>query len=348
MPGKKTTRSDRLLKVLDRYRETVVIMHNNPDPDAMAAGWALRLLVHQRLKKPVRLLGRGPILRAENIQFVKLLKPPIDLVDELVSDEGMATVLVDCSASSVNHLLGGQAPPVAVIDHHEAKGNGVRTAYRDIRPNVTASASIAVEYMREQGMKPNAELATALVYAIRTEMIGANTELSQLDHSALQWLSGRAAYDVLSEIENPPLPRYYYEELLLGLDSVLVYEDSAVCFLPRITAAEVVGEMADLLVRCDALQCVLCGARVGDDLLLSARSKGDDRTALKLLDVALGKLGYFGGHIHRAGGKVSISAIGKDLDELQRVIRKRWLVACGSTSRRGRRLVRRKEITKRR
>ncbi|GJM24507.1 MAG: DHH family phosphoesterase [Phycisphaerae bacterium] len=348
MPGKNAKRSDRLLKVLDRYRETVVVMHNNPDPDAMAAGWALRLLVQRRLKKPVRLLGRGPILRAENLQFVQLLKPPIDLVDELVSDEGMATVLVDCSASSVNHLLGGQAPPVAVIDHHEAKSNKVRTIYRDVRSNVTASASIAVEYMREQGMKPSAQLATALVYAIRTEMIGANKELSRLDHSALQWLSGRAAYDLLSEIENPPLPRYYYEELLLGLDSVLVYADSAVCFLPRITAAEVVGEMADLLVRCDALQCVLCGARVGDDLLLSARSKGNDRMALELLDRALGGLGHFGGHYHRAGGKVNVSATGRDLDDLQRDIRKRWLNACGNTTLRGRRLVRRKEITKRR
>ena len=347
MASKRLKRSDRLLSVLDEYREVTVIMHNNPDPDAIAAGWALFLLVNQRLRKPVRLVGRGPILRAENLQFIKLLQPPIELVDEISLDAHTATVLVDCSPASVNHLLGGQIAPVAVVDHHESKDDGFRIPFRDMRPKATASASITAEYMREQRLEPAPQIATALLYAIRTEMIGARKALSRLDHSALRWLSGFAEYDVLSKIENPPLPRYYYEELLLGLDSALVYSDSAVCFLPRITAAEIVGEFADLLIRCDGLQCVLCGSRVGDDLLLSARSKGDERTALALLNQVLHGLGHFGGHLHRAGGKICVPKSGMDSDELEHELRTRWLDACGSSIRRGQRLVGRKEIARR-
>ena len=110
------------------------------------------------------------------------------------------------------------------------KKDGFRIPFRDVRPKATASASISTEYLREQYMEPSPEMATALVYAIRTEMIGARKALSRLDHSALRWLSGSADYDLLSEIENPPLPQHYYEELLWGLESVLVYSDSALCF----------------------------------------------------------------------------------------------------------------------
>ncbi|MBU0716709.1 MAG: DHH family phosphoesterase [Planctomycetes bacterium] len=347
MASQKRKRSDRLLSVLGEFDETMVIMHNNPDPDAIATGWALLLLVDRRLHKPVRLLGRGPVLRAENVQLLKLLQPPIELVEEISPDAHTATVLVDCSPASANHLLGGDNPPVAVIDHHESTGDGFRIPFRDLRPKVTASASIATEYMREQRLDPPPAVATALLYAIRTEMIGARKALSRVDHSALRWLSGFAEYDVLFEIENPPLPRYYYEELLLGLDSVLVYADSAVCFLPRITAPESVGEVADLLIRCDHLKYVLCGGRIGDDFLFSARSKGDKHTALTLLNPVLSGLGNFGGHRHRAGGKISVPMSGMDSDELEQAVRTRWLDACGSTVRRGQRLVGRKEIMRR-
>ncbi len=344
MASKRVKRSDRLLGVLGEYRETMVVMHNNPDPDAMATGWALLTLIKRRLRKPARLMGGGPILRAENQQFVKLLRPPIELVDEITPGAHTATVLVDCSPASFNHLLGGQRAPIAVIDHHESKGDGFRIPFRDERPKATASASIVTEYMREQDVEPSSEMATALVYAIRTEMVGARKALSRLDHSALRWLSGFADFDVLFEIENPPLPQHYYEELLLSLENVLIFSDSAFCLLPRITAPEIVGEFADLLVRSDGLQCVLCGGRLGNNLLFSARSKGDDRTALVLLNHVLRELGHSGGHRHRAGGKICLSTCGKNPEELERELRMRWLDACHSPTRRGRRLVGRKEI----
>jgi len=347
MTTQRLKRSDRLLRVLDEYDETMAITHNNPDPDAIATGWALLLLVGGRLHKPGRLLGRGPVLRAENLQFIKLLQPPLELVDQIIPDARTATVLVDCSPASVNHLLGGDKPPVAVIDHHESKSDGFRLPFRDMRAKVTASASIATDYLREQRLKPPAAVATALLYAIRTEMVGTRKALSRTDHSALRWLSGFADHDVLFEIENPPLPRYYYEELLLGLDSVFVYADSAVCFLPRITAPESVGEVADFLIRCDRLEYVLCAARVGDDLLLSARSKGEGCTALTLLGHVLRGLGHFGGHLHRAGGKICVPSTGMDSDGLEQEVRARWLDACGSTVRRGQRLVGRRELMRR-
>lgn len=337
-------RSDRLLHVLEEYRSIIIVAHNNPDPDAIAAGWALLALVKERLRRPTRLVGRGPILRAENLQFLRLLKPPIRLVEDIEVGPRTATVLVDCAAGSLNHLLAGKSNPVAVIDHHESKSDGLRIQFRDTRPRITASATIAAMYLREQGLDPSPEMATALLYAIRTEMQGARSALSAPDHTALRWLSGYAEYDVLSDIENAPLPRHYYEELLLALDHVLVYADSAVCFLPRITGPEILGEVADLLIRGDGLNYVLCGGKHGDEFLLSARSKRRGKDVVSLLRHVLYNLGHCGGHRHRAGGKVEAAVTGRNIEATERKLRTRWLDACSITRRRGQRLVGRREM----
>ncbi len=60
------SKSAQLLEVLDNYEQVLVVMHDNPDPDAIAAAWGLEVLIHEKLKKPVRLVGGGAIVRAEN------------------------------------------------------------------------------------------------------------------------------------------------------------------------------------------------------------------------------------------------------------------------------------------
>ena len=52
-PGATTDEpSTRLLTLLSRYERVLVVMHDNPDPDAVAAGWAMLRLVELRLKLP--------------------------------------------------------------------------------------------------------------------------------------------------------------------------------------------------------------------------------------------------------------------------------------------------------
>ena len=172
----RTSRSDRLLGVLHGFDRFVVVMHDNPDPDAIAAGWGLKVLIDEKLHRPVRLVGGGAIVRAENRHMVELLKPPIELVDDLEVAEGTAALLVDCGSDANNHLLRRKGiQPAAVIDHHVNDGDGPFPAHRDVRPNVAASATIVASYLREQKVAPGAKLATAMLYGIRAETRGCET-----------------------------------------------------------------------------------------------------------------------------------------------------------------------------
>ena len=252
------------------YGQVLVVAHDNPDPDAVAAGWAIVRLIEEKLNKPARLLGGGDIIRAENRHMVRLLGPPIELVDDLAPPDDAAVVLVDCQSGNQNHVFGGGVvEPVAVIDHHPSRYRNQRLEFRDIRPNVAATASIAACYLREQQVEPGSKLATALLFAIRTETRGSETHYSRIDRSVLLWLTERSDPSLLAEIESAPLSSAYYGDLILALQSTFLYGDVALCLLPRAAGPEIVGEVADLLIRCESVWRVLCGAVVHGDLILS-------------------------------------------------------------------------------
>jgi len=346
MPRRRERRSQRLLDTLKDYASVAVITHDTPDPDAIAAGWAIHTLVRERLGLPVYLIGGGTILRAENVHMVKLLRPPIELVNEYVPDPDCAPVLVDCSPEGANHLLGdGTVRPAAVIDHHKPTHVLVRVPFRDIRPRAAAAATIAGAYLREQNLEPSTELATALLYAVRTEALGKRAAFTRSDRGIVAWLAERADHQALSEIENAPLPRQHFDEMMLAFASTFLYDDAAVCFLPQTGSAEIVGEVADLLIRCTEINRVLCGAVVDNQLIVSARTSAIGGDAVRLLSPTLKGLGHWGGHPNRAGGR--IVATGDDSRSTQQTldeVKARWLQACGVHGVRGTRLVTKRDV----
>jgi nanoRNase/pAp phosphatase (c-di-AMP/oligoRNAs hydrolase) len=341
------SRSSRLLSVLSDFQNVLVITHDNPDPDAIAAGWATQFLVERVLRIRARVVAGGGIVRAENRHMVRLLEPPIELVDTVHVPENTAAILVDCEYAAENHLLAESAVrPVAVIDHHVSGGRRLRLLFRDIRPKVAAAASIVAGYLREQGLEPETDLATALLYAIRTETSGGQSQHSRLDRQVVAWLGDIADPTWLAEIENAPLSREYFSDLVLALQTTFSYNGSALCFLPQAQGAEIIGEVADLLVRCDGIQQVLCAAVVGEALLLSVRTGRNAGNAAQLVRDTIAGLGQGGGHEHRAGGKIALQGCPYHSEELQDALRDRWLAACHVERQRGTRLVARREIVK--
>jgi nanoRNase/pAp phosphatase (c-di-AMP/oligoRNAs hydrolase) len=343
MMAVRTKRSERFLEAV-AGQPVAIVLHDNPDPDAIASGWALAVLVRRMREQPVRLLGRGAIVRAENVHMVRRLQPPLELVDELPHDHHI--VLVDCVPTGRNHLLDdSQAWPVAVIDHHEPTATPFRVAYRDIRPRVVATATIAATYLREQGLTPERNLATALLFAMHTEIVGQETVVTPTDRSVFKWLGGLADHALVAEIEGAPLSREYFADLLLALENVFLYDGAAVCFLPRASGAEIVGEVADMVLRCAGVQKVLCGAAIGGAVILSVRTTLDGGDATELLYATLDGVGHGGGHEHRAGGKVPLDGTQTTAPEtLYAGLKERWLSACRVDQQRGSRLVRKQAI----
>ncbi|NOX56713.1 MAG: hypothetical protein GXP27_20155 [Planctomycetes bacterium] len=253
--------------------------------------------------------------------MIRLLEPPLELVQEPDWEPGAAAILVDCGPEASHHLLNGRdVQPVAVIDHHLG-GRRLNLPFADLRPKTAASATIAASYLKEQALIPGERLATALVYGIRTETSGSETHYSRLDRSMLAWLSRYANPSWLAEIENAPLSREYYNDLVLALQNTFLYDDAALCVLPRAEGPETVGEVADLLIRGEGIHRVLCAAAYNGDILVSVRTEEESDSAAELVRRTLKGLGHGGGHAHRAGGKIPGAAAEKISEAIRRTSR---------------------------
>ena len=102
-------------------------------------------------------------------------------------------------------------------------------------------------------------------------------------------------------------------------------------------AVETVGD--------EGVRRVLCGAAIGNDLLVSVRTERDDESAARLLHRTLDGIGGGGGHAHRAGGKiVSVAENGRITERLHDELCSRWIGACHVNRQRGSRLIARQEI----
>jgi nanoRNase/pAp phosphatase (c-di-AMP/oligoRNAs hydrolase) len=234
-----------------------------------------------------------------------------------------------------------------VIDHHQTSMRKRSVPFSDIRPKVAAAATIAASYLREQKMPPDEQLATALLYGIRSETEGIAASHSRLDRSMISWLSHCANPTTLAAIENAPLTRGYFSDLVLALQNTFVYEDAAFCFLPRAEGSETVGEVADLLARAEGVNRVLCAAVNNGDIVVSVRTERNTDRASTLVREVVDGLGQAGGHEHRAGGRIhDFRRRGADTDDMQQHLRSAWLKACGVQKKRGKRLVALREIVK--
>jgi nanoRNase/pAp phosphatase (c-di-AMP/oligoRNAs hydrolase) len=348
---KRTIRSQRLIDILRGASEVLVMTHDNPDPDAIASGWGVCVLVQQTLSAPTRLLAGGAITRAENRTLIDILKPPLQMIENWLPPENVPLVLVDThSPPRLAHVAAGQ-PLAAVIDHHkivDGGAGGFSFKFRDIRPSVLATSSMVAGYLREQVLTPSSVLATALTYGIHSDAMSYESRFSRVDRAALSWLSQFLDHDLLKKIEHPTLPKEYYGDLVLALESSFIYDQAAICVLPRAAGPEVVGEIADLLIRCDGVDCVLCAAKFAERIVISVRTTTKGGNATELIDMTLKDTAgaSWGGHEHRAGGYIDVSAAESGKRDLEAELRLSWLRAAKVEKERGQRLIAPKEVIK--
>src|SRR4051794_21062789 len=78
---------ERLIRTAKGHKRALILTHDNPDPDSMAAAVALGHILEKKAGVESRVGYGGIIGRAENIAFVKVLRLPVSPMSQIVFEE---------------------------------------------------------------------------------------------------------------------------------------------------------------------------------------------------------------------------------------------------------------------
>ncbi|TNF74886.1 MAG: hypothetical protein EP299_06755 [Acidobacteria bacterium] len=280
----------------------LILTHDNPDPDSIAAAAALSKLLRKSFRRRVTIAYGGIIGRAENQEMVKVLGIRLSHVRHLNWKHYKHFALVDTQPGTGNNQLPDRLKAEIVFDHHFPRRATHQVPFTDIRTEYGATATIMAEYLLISGLEITKKNATALVYAIRSETQDFAREFTGTDKAVYDALHPLADIRALARIQNPPLPLTYYRNLHDALDSLETVGTLVVSHLGEVDQPDIVPEIADLLLRMKGKTWSLCSGYFGDRLYLSIRTTNSRADAGRLIRRLIGRRGKGGGHGTMAGG----------------------------------------------
>jgi nanoRNase/pAp phosphatase (c-di-AMP/oligoRNAs hydrolase) len=281
----------------------VILTHDNPDPDALAAALGLRRLLEADGIGADIALG-GIIGRAENRAMVRELKIDLVPIEKLDWPSYAAVAMVDTQPGTGNNSLPAGRPADIVIDHHPPRGDVAHVPWLDVRAGMGATATIVYGYLRDRSVTIDTTLATAFLYALKSETRDLGRESGPDERQAYVELSTIADFERLYQITNPKLGREHFVALDRALRSATVWGELVAINLGALGYPDLVAEVADLMLPYDKARWVMCVGQHNDTVFLSVRTDVPHATAGSLIRRVVGSNGAAGGHGMIAGGRM--------------------------------------------
>jgi nanoRNase/pAp phosphatase (c-di-AMP/oligoRNAs hydrolase) len=290
----------------------LILTHDNPDPDSIAAAAALSKLLRKTFKRRVTTAYGGIIGRAENQEMVKLLGIRLSHLRHLNWKNYKHFALVDTQPKTGNNQLPEHLVPDLVFDHHPVRRVSQKAPFLDIRTSYGATATIVAEYLLAADLEITRRNATALVYAIRTETQDFGREYAGPDKAVYDRLHPAADIRALARIQAPRLPFSYFRTLHQALERVESVGTLVVSHLGEVEQPDIVPEIADLLLRLQGKTWSFASGAFEDRLYLSIRTTNPRADAGRLMRRLLGRRGKGGGHGMMAGGWIPLAQGGSN------------------------------------
>ncbi|HBY93264.1 MAG TPA: hypothetical protein DEP84_04735, partial [Chloroflexi bacterium] len=291
-----------LLDAVAGRHHVLVMTHNDPDPDALASVFGLATLLRRQGHAVTQAYG-GFLGRGENRAMVRVLRLRFRTVDQLAPADFDAVALVDTQPGAGNHSLPATIEPNIVLDHHSRLRTGA-AGYQDVRPSYGACSTIVGQYLQVADLAWDARLATALFYGIKTDTLGLSRATHEADAALYLALHQSVNQRWLGQIEQAPLSWFYYQALQRALIRALVYGPVVFSHVGEVHRADIVAELADLLVRAEGVEWSVVMGEFREQLIISMRTHDETLNAGTVMREVVGTRGSAGGHGHMAAGRL--------------------------------------------
>lgn len=329
-----------LIETLRMKRALLILMQDNPDPDSIASAAALRRIARSAGDIQCSIAYGGVIGRSENRALANYLGLNFRHIDRVDFKKFDCVALVDTQPRTGNNSLPENVLPDIVLDHHPIRPETRSVAFIDVRSKYGALSTMLFEYLCEAGITPEPPLATALLYAVRTDTQDLGREAVQADVQALEALYPLANTRMLSDIQRGSVTQGYFRDLAGALRQARIHGRCVDSLLDEVDNPDIISELADLFLRYEGAEWSLCGGLYQGKAWLSLRSSRPDRSARDVMRVLVSGVGTGGGHGMSAGGQVPLAKGTKnEWHAVRKKIRDRLLREIGEEHQRPKKLV---------
>jgi nanoRNase/pAp phosphatase (c-di-AMP/oligoRNAs hydrolase) len=290
----------------------LILMHNDPDPDAMASGLALRTVL-RRTKQTAVLAALHGVTRPENQRMMNMLEMSIEIItpDQLSNFDRVAMVDVQ------PHYFSGAIDRVdLVIDHHPEQ-TGYTAVYKDIRADYGSTSTILTEHLRAVDANISERTATAMLYAIKSDTLFFNRHTNRVDIEAFSYLYPLADAAMIRKMEGAEITIERLDYVVKAREQGRLQERVFCSFLGVLPREDFIPYVADFYLQIEDVEWTIIAGIVHDSLVMSVRNLGYSRNAGEFVRKYFNAIGSAGGHRALAKAVVPLRAFRDTFGNLQ-------------------------------
>jgi nanoRNase/pAp phosphatase (c-di-AMP/oligoRNAs hydrolase) len=290
----------------------LILLHNDPDPDALASGLALRNVLRRNRQTAVIAAFEG-VTRPENQRMMNLLEINVEIITTADVADFDRIAMVDVQP----HYFGGEIDRVdLVIDHHPEQ-SGYTAVYKDIRVDYGSTSTILTEHLRAVDANISERTATAMLYAIKSDTLFFNRQANRVDIEAFSYLYPLADATLIRKMEGAEITMERLDYVLKARKHGRMTEQVFCTFLGTTPREDFIPYVADFFLQLEDVQWTIVSGIVNDTLVMSVRNLGYSRNAGEFVRKYFNEIGSAGGHRAMAKAVVPLGNFKEKFGNLQ-------------------------------
>ncbi len=294
----------KLLSLARQKEAAAVLMYGSPDPDAIASAMALREILKQKAGIRVfSFFSTEAAVRQQNIELMRVARLSVGLLADADPAAYPLVAVVDAQPSFFGDAIDGWEPDI-VIDHHP-RAPGWHAPLEDVREQYGALATVLTEYLLTAKVRIPRMLATALLYAIKTDTNNFERQVVLEDFGAYHFTFARANRQLVRRIEFNQIPERFLKYYDHAIRARHRWRDRIICYLGKVESFDACVQVADFFLHVIDIAIVIIAGIVKDKLIIVLRGDGYRRDCGAVAEDAFGNLGNAGGH--KSAARVEIS-----------------------------------------
>ena len=269
----------------------LILLHNDPDPDALASGLALRNLL-RRTKTTAIIGAMQGVTRPENLRMANMLDIHVEQITP-ASFQGFDRV---ATVDVQPHYFGGMLERAdLVIDHHPEQP-GYSAVFKDIRADYGSTSTILTEHLRAVDVNISERTATAMLYAIKSDTLFFARHTNRVDLEAFTFLYPLADAALIRKMEGAEITLERLEYVTRAGKGGLLREQIFTAFIGDAPREDFIPYTADFFLQLEDVKWTIIAGVVAKTLIVSVRNLGYSRNAGEFVKRWFADIGSAGGH----------------------------------------------------